>query len=224
MSTATSKEMGEMKKEKLFHFLRRATQEKSQLLSTWSHYLLIQRFKLPEILSHARVKCKMVTKYWTVYGGWPALLKSPFLWIAIIFSLITAPAWLELDEKGVRVWSQLPLSIIPNILGFSMGGMAIMLSFTGSKVFSHITQDGKDDSYFLKVVSAFFHFITAQTLAIFLGLICRVYSFVALSFIGYVVMCYALLIALATASQLFNTARVANLAASIEDKDGESKH
>jgi hypothetical protein len=206
-----------MKTERLFLFLQKAILEKYRHLSISNRYPSILRSKLHENLSRARAKSKVVTKYWSVYGGWSALFRSPFLWIAIAFSLITAPAWLEVDDKGIRVWSQLPLSIIPNILGFSMGGMAIMLSFTGSKVFKHITQDGQDDSYFLKVVAAFFHFITVQTLALFFGLFCRIYSFVAFSFIGYVVMCYALLIALATASQLFNTARVANIAASIED-------
>lgn len=155
--------------------------------------------------------------YWSAYGGSKALFKSPYLWIAIIFSLITYPAWLELDKEGSRVWAQLPLSILPNILGFSMGGMAIMLAFSGSKILICITEEGKDNSYFICIVAAFYHFIIVQTIAIFLGLFCRVYSWWPMSFLGYASMCYAVLVAMATAAQIFNTARIINVAASIPD-------
>lgn len=92
-----------------------------------------------------------------------------------------------------------------------------MLAFAGSKVFVYITEDGKKHSYFIKIIAAFYHFIFAQTVALFMGLLCKVYSYAWLSFFGYSAMCYAMLVALATAAQLFNTARIANLAASIPD-------
>ncbi|WP_407522035.1 hypothetical protein [Methylobacterium oryzisoli] len=100
-----------------------------------------------------------------------------------------------------------------------MGGMAIMLSFTASPMFKYLTEGGRSESFFIKIVASFFHFIAAQTVAIFFGLLCRVYSIVILSFFGYWSMCYALLVALATAAQLFNTARIANIAASTKEDD-----
>ena len=130
-----------------------------------------------------------------------------------------APAWLELDEKGMRPWAQLPLSVLPNILGFSMGGMAIVLAFAGSSIFRIITESGAENSFFIKIVASFFHFILVQTVAIILGLICRIYPNVVLSFFGYTAMCYAIMVALATAAQLFNTARVANEAAPLSEAD-----
>ena len=128
-------------------------------------------------------------------------------------------AWLELDQAGARTWPQLPLSILPNVLGFSMGGMAIVLSFAGSRFLGTITQGGKDDSYFIKLVATFFHFIIVQTLAIFLGLAGRVFSNEIISFFGYLCMCYAILSTIATAGTLFNTARIANLA---PDQDAQT--
>lgn len=125
------------------------------------------------------------------------------------------PDWMAVDDNNVRTWAQLPLQILPNILGFSMGGMAIVLAFTGSSIFKVITEGGKENSYFMKMISAFYHFILVQTLAIMLGLICRTYSNDILSAIGYFFMCYAIMVALATAAQLFNTARIANFASTL---------
>lgn len=156
-----------------------------------------------------------LSRYWDAYGGWREFVSSLYLWVAFFFTVLTYPAWLKVDEDGISTWAELPTSILPNILGFSMGGMAIMLAFAGSNVFLHLTENGKQHSYFIKIVASFYHFILAQTFAIFMGLLCRVYTSMILSFIGYWALCYALLVSLATAAQLFNTARIANIAASI---------
>lgn len=126
------------------------------------------------------------------------------------------PAWNKLDND-LRPWAQLPLQILPNILGFSMGGMAITLAFTGSSLFRVIAQYGKENSYFIKMIAAFYHFIIVQTLAILFGLICQVYTNVIASGVGFFLMIYAIMVAVATATQLFNTARIANVASRFTD-------
>lgn len=171
-----------------------------------------------EICLSTKLKSKTIRLYWKIYGGWKSLISSPYLWIAALLTLVMTPHWLELDDKLTRPWSQLPLQILPNILGFSMGGMAIVLAFNGSSTFKALTQGGRDNSYFIKMIAAFYHFILIQTIAILFGLICHVYSWWVLSFIGYFFMCYAILVALATASQLFNTARIANVASTLSDQ------
>lgn len=109
---------------------------------------------------------------------------------------------LDKTKDGEAVWATMPTSILPNLLGFSMGGMAIMLAFSGSKVFTYITQDGKQHSYFIKIVASFYHFIIIQTLASMFGILCQTYSHWLLSFFGFWSMIYALLVAPATAAQL----------------------
>ena len=98
-----------------------------------------------------------------------------------------------------------------------MGGMAIVLAFTGSSLFKVIAQYGNENSYFIKMISAFYHFIIVQTLAILFGLICRTYTNVVLSGVGFFFMSYAIMVAVTTATQLFNTARIANYASRLTE-------
>lgn len=166
---------------------------------------------------------KPIKLYWQAYGGWGEFFKSIYLIVSFIFTVIVFPIWTKFDAEGNASWATMPTSILPNLLGFSMGGMAIMLAFAGSKVFTYITEDGKKHSYFIKIVASFYHFIFVQTAAILMGILCQAYPSIVLSFIGFWSLTYALLVAPATAAQLFNTARIANAAASILDIDTPNK-
>lgn len=96
-----------------------------------------------------------------------------------------------------------------------MGGMAIMLAFSRSSFFEAVTQTGRSDSYFMKAIANFFHFIFLQTCAVILVLVVRAYpTSLALSGLGFFVMSYAILVALAIAAQLLHTARIFNATAS----------
>jgi len=101
------------------------------------------------------------------------------------------------------------------MLGFSMGGMAIMLAFSNASIFSALTQRGQPDSFFLKVVANFFHFILVQTISILLAVACKAYPNDWISAIGYFSFCYALLVGVATAGQLLRTAQVFNAGGSL---------
>ncbi|TXM68880.1 hypothetical protein FV222_19165 [Methylobacterium sp. WL103] len=180
-------------------------QRSASLATGWLHFPALKPIKL----------------YWEAYGGWSEFLKSIYLWLAFAFTVVTYPVWIKLDNDGNRVWASMPTSILPNLLGFSMGGMAIMLAFAGSKIFTYLSEEGKKQSYFVKIVASFYHFILVQTLAIFMGIFCQAYAWVGFNFLGYWAMCYALLVAPATAAQLFNTARIVNTAASIGKNDAE---
>lgn len=100
-----------------------------------------------------------------------------------------------------------------------MGGMAIMLAFTDAKVLRVVAQRGKPDSAFMKVIASFFHFILIQTLAIFGALISKAYSSDVVSIIGTFLFLYGVLVGLATAGQLLQTARIFNAIASFVDDD-----
>ncbi len=120
---------------------------------------------------------------------------------------------------GERVWTQTAVDIIPSLLGFSIGGMAITLAFSNAKIFGAVIQGGKKDSLFVKTVANFFHFILVQTLSLLLALLAKTYSNPLISFIAFWCFCYGILVAVATSGMLLQTARVFNMAGAQVDKN-----
>lgn len=127
------------------------------------------------------------------------------------------PLWIK-HEDGNFQWLQVCIDIIPSMLGFSMGGMAIMLAFSGMSSFPIITQGGINNSTFLKVVANFFHFIIVQSICLIITISIKAYPYKILSFIGFVLFIYAIMVGVATAGQIFNIARVYNKASGIKEK------
>lgn len=157
--------------------------------------------------------------YWKLYGGLPALLKSPYLYASLVITWALKPIWLTVVSNA-RSWPQISIDVIPSMLGFSMGGMAIMLAFSNAKIFKTIAESGKPTSYFMKIISNFFHFILAQTIGLIFALFSIAYSNDYLSFFGFWSLVYAMLVGVATAGQLLMTAQIFNATASIMD-DGD---
>jgi hypothetical protein len=113
-------------------------------------------------------------RYWRAYGGRQALLRSPYLHVALLLLIVTSHYWLY--EK----WWEQPLSILPNLLGFSLGGLAMFLSFGNEKFRSELTvvKDVTTVSPYLALCSTFVHFIVLQLLALISALIARSFDFV----------------------------------------------
>src|ERR1035437_3917058 len=96
--------------------------------------------------------------YWASYGGWKALIFSPYLHCAVLISI------LAYGLSDARRWSELAISILPNVLGFSVGGYAILMSFGGEKFLTLLAKVESDGVAALKGVSAaFVHFVLVQT-------------------------------------------------------------
>lgn len=170
---------------------------------------------------------KTLFRYWNLYGGRRTLFRSPYLYIGLFVTLVSWPFWTQTSDGGAP-WAQAAIEIVPGLLGFSMGGMAIMLAFSNAAIFSTLTQKGKDNSLFLKVIANFFHFILVQTIALLFALLGKAHGGPVIGFFGFWAMTYALLVALATAGQLLNTAEVFNKVGGLmaqnearKDKDGE---
>jgi len=67
-------------------------------------------------------------------------------------------------------WADLALSVVPNVMGFSLGGYAILLAFSNEKFLSIIS--GKASvSPLMNISSAFVHFIVIQFLSILFSLV-----------------------------------------------------
>lgn len=155
--------------------------------------------------------------YWVAYGGVVALVTSPFLWIAIIATALSGPFWLH-DNS----WVETSLDILPSLLGFSLGAMAIVLAFPATPLFKHLAEEGRKDSYYLQLSARFLHFIILQVAGILLALIDKVGHNCIVSYFGFFFLVYAILTAASTALSLFGVAQLyTHPAVSPIDQEGE---
>ena len=107
-------------------------------------------------------------RYWMAYGGSNALFKSPYLYSAIFISGISFSLW---TKSG---WWDLPISILPNLIGFTLGGYAVWLSFGDIKFRSWLCKSrGNTASIFMKVNASFVHFIVIQVLSLLYAIIAK---------------------------------------------------
>jgi hypothetical protein len=159
--------------------------------------------------------------YWHLYGGWRAVLTSPYLHFALLITAICSPVWYD-NTKGAAIWANAAVNILPNMMGFSIAGMAIFLAFSNESTMKAVTEEGEPESFFVATVANFFHFILIQTIALLLGFVGLHYTHHALSGFGVFFLVYALAVSPAMAMQLFHTSRIINAAESLPDKqEGE---
>lgn len=136
--------------------------------------------------------------YWSTYGGFWSLLKSPYLHLAVLVSILCYP--LSMDDKNP--WWELPLSTLPDLLGFTLGGYAMLLAF-GNEKFLMILSVKKDDtiktSPFMDVNGGFTHFIVVQVVCIIYSLICSAWHISTgfYAFLGFTLFIYSIFSALA---------------------------
>lgn len=108
---------------------------------------------------------RVFLRYWTVYGGWRALLSSPYLHVALLAAVVAHPRWLSTS------WPEDVLAVLPSVLGFSLGGYAMLLAFGDTKFLKFLASPGRNaSSYLNNVSSSFVHFIVVQILSILLTL------------------------------------------------------
>ena len=144
--------------------------------------------------------------YWIAYGGRKELLDSLYLWIAIFLGILIA-----LFGDNNWDWKSDVLTIIPSILGFTLGGYAILVGFGDTNFFNIICGKKGDEkaSLYMRVNSSFLHFIIVQFLSIFYTIIMSALNtenFI-LKTIGIILFLYALLTIVSTS---FSVLRLAN--------------
>lgn len=108
-----------------------------------------------------------LSRYWADYGGWRDFFLSPLLHFSVLISGVSYSAWLEPE------WIDLPLSLLPNLLGFSLGAYALIFSLADERLLAALnapTADGRPTN--LRMINAtFLHFILIQTAAVVFALI-----------------------------------------------------
>jgi conserved hypothetical protein len=108
----------------------------------------------------------IVRRYWQNYGGFKVIIASPYLHVSICLLILTFPFWFY------NKWWEQSISIVPSILGFTIGGFAIFLGYGSDKFRSLLApEDDKGKSPYLDIVTTFTHFIIIQTLTLVIALI-----------------------------------------------------
>ncbi len=141
--------------------------------------------------------------YWIQYGGIKALITSPFLHVSILITILCYPLWFN------QQWWENVISIMPNLLGFTLAGYAIWLAIGDGK-FREILSGSTEEktSPFMSLNYSFLHFIFIQILALIYAILVSGFSawgdfwpkevVKITGLIGYLLFIYAIFSAFAT--------------------------
>lgn len=128
---------------------------------------------------------KIFGQYWKAYGGLSALLRSFYLHAALILLMLTANAWVSpicQNPSACNVWWDQSISILPNLLGFTLGGFAIFIGFGDEKFRALLAQPEANvelQTVYVELCATFVHFILVQILALIFAVLARAWWFYA---------------------------------------------
>lgn len=160
-------------------------------------------------------------KYWKIYGGLSAMLKSAYLHGAVLFTVLAYPLWTDKNAN----WADIALGVTPSILGFALGGYAVLFAFGDEKFRLIISGPDKDGraSPFMEANAAFVHFIIVNVVSLAGAVLIKAWPHVYLPFMGlaFCIFSYSLFSALAAVMGIFHVAGWADKYAENEKKSAE---
>jgi len=173
-------------------------------------------------------------RYWGAYGGWNALVYSPYVHAALLLTAIQARYWLN------SAWWDTALTVVPSVLGFTLAGFTIWLGF-GDERFQLLIakkRQGKDFSAYIGISAAFVHFIVVQFLAVVAAVIGKATAFELAAdhiafclmqvlapighFVGFLLFIYSLMTALAATMGVFRTATMFDTLRCVGPSEGQA--
>ena len=165
------------------------------------------------------------SRYWQNYGGIGALFCSPYLHISLLITLLSYNFW----SNAGKAWWTHNLSILPNILGFTLGGFALFLGIGSDKfreILISMPSDNACTNPYSSAVAAFVHFAVVQLLAILVGVIgnaivprlSNALTIKIFGFVGYGLFVYSLTLALSVCLSIFSMANLYAQYQKIKDK------
>lgn len=107
---------------------------------------------------------KWLARYFHAYGGVRGVIGSPFFGIAIVTTSLSYSNWLKPEPE----WIDKVESLIPSLLGFSLGTYAILFSIIGNRLKGALRQVKAPHgvSYLESINATFFHFVFVQVVAL----------------------------------------------------------
>lgn len=105
---------------------------------------------------------RLFARYWSSYGGLADLISSPYLHTAMVLNILMYDVWLS---PG---WWNLPITVLPNLVGFTLGGYAILVAFGDDKFRALLAskEHNQNNSPFVVMSATFMHFILTQVLSL----------------------------------------------------------
>lgn len=144
---------------------------------------------------------KMFLRYWGAYGGTKALIRSLYFWIAFVLAIfVIFFNWVNNTDWD---WQQRVFDTIPSVLGFSLGGYAILIGF-GDAEFKRRMREKKEcgkASLYMRVNASFLHFILVQFLCLLYAIMTESFGITwdfPYNFGGIFIFLYAMLTVVAT--------------------------
>lgn len=115
----------------------------------------------------------LLKKYWGSYGGWKAILTSPFTWLALVITFLSYSFW------SVDKWIDTPIGILPNLLGFNLASYSIWLAFGNQKLNRILSKVKEGDTYskYMEINTSFIHFILVQIICLILSISLKTINF-----------------------------------------------
>lgn len=113
---------------------------------------------------------EILGRYWRAYGGASELLRSPYFHFALVLTAICSGYWAS------SPWTDIALSVLPNLLGFGVTGYAIWIGWGDEKLREVLidleANDGKG-SFYVQISAIFAHFSLVQVLALLISFLCK---------------------------------------------------
>ncbi len=183
----------------------------------------------------------MLMRAWSITGGWSGNIRSMDFWLAVVVCLLCYNFW------ATELWWEQVIGVMPNLLGFTLGGFAIFLGF-GSDAFRELISDADEEkSPYISVSAAFLVFVAMQLSALLFALAMKGLYFptppwlfpwlewirvgrIAFSGLGYFIFIYSITLAFRAAMRIFRLSRwyhtfiiseAENERASRETRDGD---
>lgn len=113
--------------------------------------------------SQLRPFASRIKRYFHAYGGWRATFCSPLFLLSFAVALAGYGNWFHTAS-----WPSLSQSLIPNLLGFSLGTYAILFSLMTGRLKRALkaVKNDRGVSFLDEINATFFHFIFVQVSAL----------------------------------------------------------
>lgn len=171
---------------------------------------------------------KWLARYFHAYGGMRGAIASPFFGFAAIVTGLSYANWLKPEPD----WIGKIESLIPSLLGFSLGTYAILFSIIGSRLKGALRQIKTPHgvSYLESINATFFHFIFVQVVALMWAFLFQgswlvdsvkllkpyyppleqvgIWAFRCGSFVGFFLLVYSVLLTVAAALAVYRLALI----------------
>lgn len=155
---------------------------------------------------------------WRNTGGLQATRRSADLALSVIVWILCFNYWLH------HPWWDQVISVLPNVLGFTLGGFAIFLGFGSDSFKKVLVDENHAKSLYLSVSSAFLVFVSMQIFSLLYAFVAKALHFELpksligiqplISFgepiasgIGYFLFVYSFVLALRAAVRVFKLSR-----------------